>query len=105
MPPADLYLWIRDTIKELYARNVELVKKGISILQVGVPTSQNCSSERTRVGAVWKMSRIFREISCGHIPCKLKDENLQRFSPNFHCTFHPSLAQISPELRSGGQLA
>ena len=47
------------------------------------------------------MLRTFREVSCGHFPWKLKDENQQNFSPNFHCSFHPSLAQISPELRSG----
>ena len=69
------------------------------------PTSQSCSSERTLFDAVWKMSRIFREISCGHFPWKLKDENLQDDSPNVHRTFRASLAQISQELRSGGKLA
>ena len=62
---------------------------------IGVPTSQSCNSERTLSGAVWKMSRIFREISCGHFPWKLKDEYLQKVSPNFRCTFHSSLTRTS----------
>ena len=42
------------------------------------PSSQSCSSERTLFGALWKMSRSFREVSCGHFPWKLNDENLQK---------------------------
>ena len=61
--------------------------------------------KRTLFGALWKTSRIFREISCGNFPWKLKDKNLQTFSPNFRRSFRPSLAQISPELRSGRLLA
>ena len=33
-------------------------------------------------GALWKMSAISREISCGHFPWTLNDENLQKFSPD-----------------------
>ena len=48
------------------------------------------------------MSRIFREICCGHFPWKLKDENLRKISPKFCRIFHRSLAKTSQELRSGG---
>ena len=37
------------------------------------------------------MSRIFREIFCGHFPWKLKDENLRKISPKFRRTFRRSL--------------
>ena len=33
------------------------------------------------------MSRIFREIFCGHFPWKLKDENLRKFRQNFAAFF------------------
>ena len=48
------------------------------------------------------MSRIFREIFCGHFPWKLKDENLRKISPKFRRIFRRSLRKISQELRSGG---
>ena len=48
------------------------------------------------------MSRIFREIFCGHFPWKLKDENLRKISPKFRRIFRRSLRRISQELRSGG---
>ena len=48
------------------------------------------------------MSRIFREIFCGHFPWKLKDENLRKISPTFRRIFRRSLRKISQELRSGG---
>ena len=48
------------------------------------------------------MSRIFREMFCGHFPWKLKDENLRKISPKFHRIFRRSLRKISQELRSGG---
>ena len=48
------------------------------------------------------MSRIFREIFCGHFPWKLKDENLRKISPKFCRIFRRSLRKISQELRSGG---
>ena len=44
------------------------------------------------------MSRIFREIFCGHFPWKLKDENLRNISPKFRRIFRT----ISQGLRSGG---
>ena len=69
-------------------------------LKFGPPTSQNCSSERTLVGALWKMSRIFREISCDHFAWKSKDENLQNFSPNVHRIFRPSLVKKLPRSES-----
>ena len=48
------------------------------------------------------MSRIFREIFCGHFPWKLKDENLRKISPKFRRIFRRSLRKIPQELRSGG---
>ena len=32
------------------------------------PQPRSCSSKRTLFGTMWKMSRIFREIFCGHFP-------------------------------------
>ena len=48
------------------------------------------------------MSRIFREIFCGHFPWKLKYENLRNISPKFRRIFRRSLRKTSQELRSGG---
>ena len=48
------------------------------------------------------MSRIFREIFCGHFPWKLQDENLRKISPKFRRISRRSLTNISRELRSGG---
>ena len=49
----------------------------------------------------WDMSRVFREVSCGHFPdpgpWKLQDEHLQISRKHFAA----SLAKISSELRSG----
>ena len=69
---------------------------------VGPPSPQRCSSEKTLFGALWKMSRIFCENFCGHFPWKLKDENVRKISPKFRRNFRRSLAKNSQELRSGG---
>ena len=68
---------------------------------LGPPPPRVRKCERTLFGALWKMSRIFREISCDHVSWKSKDENLQNVSPIFHRIFRPPLVKNSPELRSG----
>ena len=72
---------------------------------VGPTSSQSCSSETTLFGARWNLSRIFREISCGHLPWKLEDENQPELSTEIHRIVRLSLTNISPKLRSGGLLA
>ena len=56
--------------------------------------------ERILFRPSWKMWRIFREISCGHVSWKLKGENLQNFSPKFRRSFRLCRRKISPEFRS-----
>ena len=50
-------------------------------------------------GALWKMPRTLRVISCGHFPWKLKDENLRNKIANVSHIFRQSLAKLSPALR------
>ena len=62
-------------LKEMLAISYLVLQACILFLRFfGPPTSQSCSRERTLSCALWKMSRIFREISCDHFPCKSKDE-------------------------------
>ena len=74
----------------------------INPILLGPPAPRVAAMKKTLFGALWKMSRIFREIFCGHFPLKLKDENLRKISPKFRCIFRRSLANFSQELRSGG---
>ena len=59
-------------------------------------------SERSLFHGSWNLPWILREISCGQISWKLKDENRQHLSPNFRHVFRTCRRNISPEFRSRG---
>ena len=56
-----------------------------SWLIIGPPSSQSFRTERTLFGELCNMSRIFREISCGHCPWKLTTQICENFHQNFAC--------------------
>ena len=69
-----------ETSSDLIVMNLPHKVSRIKAFFVGPSTSQSCSSERTSFGALWKTSRSFCEISCGHFPWKL---NRKAFQPEF----------------------
>ena len=75
---------------------------GLETILLGPEAPRVAAVKKPQFGAPWKMSRIFREMFCGHLPWKLKDENLRKISPKFRRIFRRSLRKISQELRSGG---
>ena len=48
------------------------------------------------------MSRILREIFCGHLPWKLKDENLRKFRQNFVAFFADLFEKFRKNFALGG---
>ena len=59
------------------------------------PELQQWQKKKTLLGAVWKMSRIFREVFCGPFLWKLKDENLWKSSSHFSPVSYKNFARIS----------
>ena len=68
------------------------------------PRLPESRGERILFRPSWKMWRIFREISCGRFSSKLKGENLQNFSPKFHCVFRPCQQKIRLNFALGNLL-